>query len=635
MLAGCTTPELRAIIETFGGNVFVVAADAGTESADRFSVIAANARAARTFAGFDRAPVAPPAADLVPAALRERLEPHFRRCALDRSAVELEEAVIVSAGASCWHFVLVPLTGHDGRVARIMVTATDVTALRTTELRIQNELFDAMFGTTGVAMSLTDEDARFVRVSRSWCELFGYAEDEVLGQPVTLIVAPQERERIAKAYQAGLSGPLPPGTTDCEAVTKTGERITVAVGTSRFLGRDGRIYLAHSVIDVTERRRHEVALAESESWLKQAQRLGHLGYSRTDFKTGVMVWSNELYEIHGLSPDTFVPTHQEWRARVHPDDSCLLDQARERVFQGQGIGQCDYRIIRPSGEVRWIHSEWRVHYDEDGVPATCFSVRQDITERRQREEELLRANLSKTRFLATAGHDLLQPLEAIGMFIGAARRFVADPRGHSALDDLLATKQSMRRLLRSLLDFASIETGNISAHPRRVALGPILRQICEEHVRFAEAKGISLRWVGTTLAVRTDPALFERILRNLVGNAVRYTETGRVVVGCRRLPNGRVRVEVHDTGPGIDKHDLSRIFQEFEQIPRRDSDRSSGVGLGLTIADHLARMLGHAVTVRSTLGQGSVFAVMIARSEPDQPDQPAPKELARFMANFA
>ncbi len=499
------------------------------------------------------------------------------------------------------------------------------------ELRAQDQLFDAMFRTAGIGMSLTDQDGRLLRVNPTWCAIFGYRDNEVIGWSSAMLAMPKDRARVAETFRRFLSGPLPAGTQDWEAVTKSGEVRTVTVGTTRFVGRDGRIYLLHNVVDVTELRRQQEALVESESWLKEAQRLGRLGYSRTDLTTGVMAWSPELYEIHGVSPKTFCPTLGDWHAMIHPDDRANVVGAVHRIAEGTSFGQCDYRIIRPSGEMRWLHSEWRVRYDQTGRPAFCFSVHQDVTELRRREEELQRANLSKTRFLATAGHDLLQPLEAIGMFIGALDRHVSDPRGVAVLQDLRATKNSMRRLLRSLLDFAALETGGIRPHPRPIAVGPLLRQLCDEYLPIAAQKGLELRLVDSSATIRSDPVLLDRLLRNLLSNAVRYTPAGGILVGCRRRSDS-VLIAVTDTGTGIARSDQGRIFEEFEQLDSGECDRSAGVGLGLTIADGLARLLGHAIEVRSAVGKGSTFAVAVPRAGLDYPDFDPP---ARCMASTA
>lgn len=223
------------------------------------------------------------------------------------------------------------------------------------------------------------------------------------------------------------------------------------------------------------------------------------------------------------------------------------------------------------------------------------------------------AHRAKSRFLAHAGHDLKQPLEAIGMFTGMLDRQVDTARGRLLLRDLRLAQRSMRGLLDQILEISRLESGVVEPAPVEVPLAPLLEQLASEFRPQAEAKGLELRMVATSRAVVTDPALLERILRNLLANAVRYTERGRVLVGCR-LRGGALSVEIHDSGQGIAPGDVRRIFEEFVQLDRPDRDRSQGIGLGLAIVDRLARLLGHPLVLKSAEGRGSVFGVLVPRA---------------------
>ncbi|WP_207481569.1 sensor histidine kinase [Arenibaculum pallidiluteum] len=238
-----------------------------------------------------------------------------------------------------------------------------------------------------------------------------------------------------------------------------------------------------------------------------------------------------------------------------------------------------------------------------------------------------RASEAKSRFLAMASHDLLSPLEAMGLFMRAlGRRIETDPQAEAILSDMRAAKDGMRRLLRALLDLAAAETGAVRPVPRATGLMPVLQRLGRELGPQAEAKGLRLIVGRTTATALTDPDLLERILRNLLGNAVRYTRSGGVLLGCRRRGN-ELRVEVWDTGPGIAESDQERIFEEFAQLATEGRDRSQGIGLGLAIADRLARLLGHRLELQSRLGRGSVFAVVMPAADAPQKPEGRPQLL--------
>ncbi|MGF7173747.1 ATP-binding protein [Azospirillum doebereinerae] len=224
------------------------------------------------------------------------------------------------------------------------------------------------------------------------------------------------------------------------------------------------------------------------------------------------------------------------------------------------------------------------------------------------------AHRAKSRFLAHASHDLHQPLQAIGMFTGMLERQSQTAKAAALLTDLKAAQRSMRDLLNAILEISKLESGVVSPKPADLALSPLLDQLEAEFAGLAEAKGLRLRAVPTGVTVRSDPALLERIVRNLIANAIRYTEEGGVLVGCRRR-GGRLWIEVYDTGRGIAETDRRRIFEEFVQLDRPDRDRSEGIGLGLAIVERLARLLGHPVAVRSVEGKGTVFSVCVPEAE--------------------
>lgn len=235
-------------------------------------------------------------------------------------------------------------------------------------------------------------------------------------------------------------------------------------------------------------------------------------------------------------------------------------------------------------------------------------VRERTAELHAAKSAAEQAHRAKSRFLAHASHDLQQPLQAIGMFTGMLERQPQSAKAAALLTDLKAAQRSMRDLLNAILDISKLESGAVTPRLADLPLSPLLDQLEAEFAGLAEDKGLRLRAVPTNAVVRSDPALLERIVRNLIGNAIRYTETGGVLVGCRTRGD-RLWIEVYDTGRGIAEPDRRRIFEEFVQLDRPDRDRSEGIGLGLAIVERLARLLEHPVTVRSVEGRGTVFAV--------------------------
>ena len=258
-----------------------------------------------------------------------------------------------------------------------------------------------------------------------------------------------------------------------------------------------------------------------------------------------------------------------------------------------------------------------------------------LAESLRRQKEIAEAaNLAKSTFLAAASHDLRQPIHALGLFIGALRARRMDDEAHRLLDHIGESVGAMDELFASLLDISKLDAGVVQPSLEVVAVGPILRRLCREHSSEASAKGVQLRLVECSCAVTSDPLLLERILRNILANAVRYTDGGHVLVGCRRTADSLL-IEVRDTGVGIADDKRERIFEEFFQVGNPERDRSQGLGLGLAIVKRMTPLIGADLVVASAIGRGSAFGLRLprtrARSVAVDPAQPAPSPFHRAL----
>ncbi|MDO8990771.1 MAG: ATP-binding protein [Sideroxyarcus sp.] len=220
------------------------------------------------------------------------------------------------------------------------------------------------------------------------------------------------------------------------------------------------------------------------------------------------------------------------------------------------------------------------------------------------------ANMAKSKFLAAASHDLRQPIHAQGLFLEVLSRTEQTPHQQELVASARAASEASGELLNALLDFSRIEAGVIEPNLQPFRLQPLLNKIENELAPQADTKDIVYRSRETQLVVRTDPMLLERILRNLVSNAIRYTERGGVLVACRRH-GAKAVLEVWDTGIGIAPEHQAEVFREFHQLGNPERNRNKGLGLGLAIAEGLARTLGHELTLYSEPQRGSVFRLTL------------------------
>ena len=208
-------------------------------------------------------------------------------------------------------------------------------------------------------------------------------------------------------------------------------------------------------------------------------------------------------------------------------------------------------------------------------------------------------------------HDLLQPLNAARMFVSVLRGKLIDPAQQQTSDHIDAALAAQDAILNSLLDIARLESGSLPTRVQAFRLGPLLQTLAREFGIAAQSRGLVVDWVDTAAVVVSDEALLRRILQNFLSNALRYSERGRVLLGCRRR-EGLLWIEVHDQGPGIPDALQGEIFEEFRRL---HDGQQRGAGLGLAIVDRIGRLLGHPIRLRSQLGQGSVFAVGVPFGE--------------------
>ncbi|NQY98632.1 MAG: PAS-domain containing protein [Henriciella sp.] len=222
------------------------------------------------------------------------------------------------------------------------------------------------------------------------------------------------------------------------------------------------------------------------------------------------------------------------------------------------------------------------------------------------------ANASKTRFLAAASHDLLQPLNAARLFLGAVDAGETH-QNQELLDKADRAVRSADELLKGLLDISRLDHSNVEPNPKTIPLGPLLEDLADEARPMAQTVGLEVRVAPTSLRVSADPDFLQSILRNFISNARRYSQKGGILIGARREADDQVRVEVWDTGPGIPDDQRTKLFEEFERLTEQDNMGIRGAGLGLAVASRMAALMDTKIDVRSRVGHGSVFSVRLPR----------------------
>ena len=395
-----------------------------------------------------------------------------------------------------------------------------------------------------------------------------------------------------------------------------------------FFAEDGTpLRMVGVNVDVTERVRAEEERRRSETLLREMERIAHIGSWEWNLETGALWWSDELYPVYGVEPDSEPLTFERFADMVHPDDREMVRSVVADALREGETFAFDHRIIRPDGEVRSLHGRGRVLRDESGRPVRMVGSGQDITERKQVEEALRRArdeaeaaNRAKSDFLAVMSHELRTPLNAIGGYAELVELGVRGPVNDAQRQDLHRIQQSQRHLLRlinEVLSYARMEAGAVTYAVADVSVAVGVGAAEAMVLPQASARGITVEKCvcPPDLVGRVDAERLQQILLNLLTNAVKFTPSGGRI-GIRVEPAGSdVAIRVWDTGVGIAPEKLQTAFEPFVQVGRGLNNPMDGVGLGLAISRDLARGMGGDLIAESTVGAGSTFTLLVPRAQ--------------------
>ncbi|MBP2313235.1 sensor histidine kinase [Azospirillum soli] len=426
-------------------------------------------------------------------------------------------------------------------------------------------------------------------------------------------------------WQVVLAVPPAPliARTDYAALAVLAMGILLTLGLAGYTRREAQ---AKRLLQTEARARAAMAraLRESEERFRLALR-----HSRV----AVFSQDRNLRYIWMYNPQTPRPA-EVYIGRTHadlysPEDAAKLDAAKRPVLE-TGIGSRQEVRVTSLGREQVFDLIVEPLRDDTGVVTGVICASIDITEGVLIREALAEAhaeaesaNLAKSRFLAAASHDLRQPFQAMSLFHHILSARLTDPKQQEVavkLGEALATGNT---LLNNLLDTSALESGTVKPRPQSFPFQEIADRLATEIADQATGKGLSLRMVPTSAIVHSDPVLLERMVRNLLVNALRYTVSGRILLGCRRR-GGQLAIEVWDTGPGIPADQQQRIFEDFYRCGADQPDAGRGLGLGLSIVRRTAQILGHRVGVRSTVGKGTVFSIAVPlvgdRHNPPEPE---------------
>ncbi|WP_303786657.1 ATP-binding protein [Azovibrio restrictus] len=385
------------------------------------------------------------------------------------------------------------------------------------------------------------------------------------------------------------------------------------------------------LVAVERHRRLAEVLREGDARYRRIIEGSEQGFWDWNIRTRGFAASPRFDSILGYDADTSPLRGESGWQQVHPEERDALRRAIRRHLLGrEPFLQMEFRARSRTGCWQWLQVQGRIVEREAGRPVMMSGTLTDISGRKQSEADLIAAkqaaeaaNVAKSRFLAAASHDLRQPLQASNLFVSALGRTPLNEEQQKIAHNLGLATKALGELLDALLDISKLDAGVVTPQLAPVEIYEIFQRIESEFASLAVEKDLRFKlfFPARPLIFETDLGLLMGLLRNLVGNAIRYTEWGGVLVGTR-MRQGCLVIQVWDTGIGIHEENLPRIYEEFFQVDNPQRDRVKGLGLGLSIVRRMASLLGYRIDCKSRYGRGTVFEISIpleGRAGPARP----------------
>jgi PAS domain S-box-containing protein len=373
--------------------------------------------------------------------------------------------------------------------------------------------------------------------------------------------------------------------------------------------------------DITHRKRAEELIRRNEAMLAESQQLTHSGSWEADLISGQNYWSDEAFRIFGLEPGSAGPQTELFSSMIHPDDLPLYKSHIRDAINHLEPASFNLRIVLPNGRVKFIHAIGKPFTDATGRVTKLYGAIMDIDEQKKTEQELIKAKeqaemagIAKSQFLSTMSHEIRTPMNAVIGFTHLLLQQNPKPEQMEYLNILKFSAENLLALINDILDFSKIEAGKIEFEEVDFNVLSLLENIRSGVLQKANEKGIMLKLnVGNDLNITVigDPTRLGQILTNLVSNAVKFTESGKVTISATisERSDDRVTIDfrVEDTGIGIPPDKLENIFDSFTQATSDTTRKYGGSGLGLTITKRLLELQNSPIQVESEPGKGSAF----------------------------
>ena len=482
------------------------------------------------------------------------------------------------------------------------------------------EYYRNLFALSPAGLILEDAQGNIIEVNETVCRLSGYTKEELVGKNIRILAPEEDEERIWKDLKRILAGE----TLRQEVVNirKDGKIQYAELIDARIKLPDGRMGILSVNNDITERKKMEDELRKSNESFSLAQEAGNIGSWDLDLINNKLFWSDQSFKQFGLLPGEVEPSRDLFDNFTHPDELNKIDRAINQAIAEKKGFDLKVKMFRKNGSKWILHSISKYIENKDGTTRRLIGIQQDITEQVKMTRELINAKEKaeesdrlKSEFLANLSHEIRTPMNGIMGFSNLINQedLTADERKNYSNIVVNSSKQLLR-IIDDILEISKLQTQQVKAMESEVLLTDLMMELFSIYDLKARESGLHL-YLKNSLnpeesMVLTDESKLLKIMGNLLENALKFTYDGYVELGLQRLGK-RLEFYVKDTGIGIRKEMMEKIFDRFSQEEKEISQKTGGLGLGLSIARENAKLLGGSIRVESEKGKGATFYVEI------------------------
>ena len=493
-------------------------------------------------------------------------------------------------------------------------------------------ILDAVPGT----ISWIDSDLRYLGVNRSLAKVFNVKQEEFVGKRLGFMGSSPEFVQFVKEF---FGSENKQAYQEINAIAN-GKKYTHLIIGQKYGNNKAAVFIG---IDITKIKEAEEAIKRSEERLSLVVEASNTGIWDYDVLNDTVYFSPRWKAILGYTDNEIENTLQEWEKRLHPDEkNKIIRKFNDFIENPEGLLTLEYRLRHKDGSYRWVSDRSAALTDDQGKTYRILGSIADITERKQAEEALREARDSleikvaertkelekaneklkeldrlKSMFLASMSHELRTPLNSIIGFTGLLLMGMAGELNEEQKKQLSMVKNSAKHLLNlinDILDISKIEAGRIDLDITEFSLKELVDEVVEESSSLLVGKSIRLEAdVDEQIKMTSDRRRVKQILINLVSNAIKFTDEGLVSITGKYLSLDKVEISVSDTGIGIKKEDMKKLFKPFQQLDMSSSKKYEGTGLGLHLCYRLTELLGGTITAKSEFGKGSVFTIILTK----------------------